>query len=130
MTTRSGERREALNLLYEADMKGLDPSQMIQHAPEGLTRVLVEGVAANLMEIDEVIGSAAEGWTVARMPSVDRAALRLGCFELRFQTDVPTAVAIDEAVEAAKELSTDESGRFVNGVLGRIARETEKTEER
>ncbi|MEX0992088.1 MAG: transcription antitermination factor NusB [Actinomycetota bacterium] len=124
MSSRTKERRAALELLYEADIKGLDPTAVAQHAPEGsFTRELVEGVAAHLSDIDETIGAAAQDWTVERMPAVDRAALRLACYELRPDSGTPPAVAIDEAVDSVKALSTEESGRFVNGVLGRIARE-------
>jgi transcription antitermination protein NusB len=87
------------------------------------TRELVEGVGARLEELDRLIGAHAEGWTVARMAAVDRAILRLACFELLYRPDVPPAVAISEAVEAAGELSTEGSVRFVNGILGRISRE-------
>jgi len=83
----------------------------------------VLGVADRLPELDEVIGGAAEEWTVGRMAAVDRALLRLAAHEILHREDVPAAVAIDEAVAAAKELSTEDSGRFVNGVLGRIARD-------
>jgi N utilization substance protein B len=81
---------------------------------------LLEGVVANRARIDELITEHAEGWSLARMPVVDRAVLRLGLYELLFCDDVPDVVAIDEAVELAKNLSTDDSPRFVNGVLGRI----------
>jgi N utilization substance protein B len=87
------------------------------------TAELVEGVVAHRERIDELLGSYAEGWTVERMPGVDRAVLRLGVFELLWRPEVPDAVAIDEAVELAKTLSTDESPRFVNGVLARVLRD-------
>jgi N utilization substance protein B len=86
------------------------------------TRDLVEGVAQHLDEIDRAIGDVAEGWRVDRMPSIDRTILRIATFELILPGDVPPGAAIDEAVRAAKELSTEDSGRFVNGVLGEIAR--------
>lgn len=89
---------------------------------------LVEGVQANRPRIDEILSEYAEGWTVARMPDVDRALLRLGVYELLWRDEVPHAVAIDEAVELAKSLSTDESPRFVNGVLGRVLRDSPPTE--
>jgi N utilization substance protein B len=73
--------------------------------------------------IDEIVSAHAEGWTMARMPGVDRAVLRLGVYELLWREDIPDAVAIDEAVDLVKSLSTDESPRFVNGVLGRVLRE-------
>jgi N utilization substance protein B len=84
---------------------------------------LVKGTAEGMKEIDRTLGAHLEGWTVPRMAAVDRAILRVACYELG--SAVPAAVAISEAVEAANELSTDDSGRFVNGVLGRIASERE-----
>jgi transcription antitermination protein NusB len=80
-------------------------------------------VQANLERIDEILADYAEGWTVQRMPGVDRAVLRLGVYELLWRADVPDAVVIDEAVELAKSLSTEESPRFVNGVLARVLRD-------
>ena len=84
-------------------------------------REIVDGVADHRDEIDELIASYAQGWTIDRMPNVDRAVLRLASWELLHNPEVPAAVAIDEAVELAKEYSTDDSARFVNGVLGKIA---------
>ena len=81
---------------------------------------LVEGVVEHRDRIDEIISTYAEGWTLDRMPVVDRAILRIAMYELLWCTDIPDAVAIDEAVELAKLLSTDESPRFINGVLGRV----------
>jgi N utilization substance protein B len=86
-------------------------------------RELVEGVEAKLPELDGLIAERSEGWTVARMAVVDRTILRLAMFELLYRPDVPVSAAISEAVEAATELSTEDSGRFVNGILGKIARE-------
>jgi transcription antitermination protein NusB len=83
---------------------------------------LVEGVAAHQERIDELIAGHARGWTLDRMPVIDRSVLRLAVFELLERPDVPIAVIIDEAVELAKRFSTDDSGRFVNGVLSAIAR--------
>jgi N utilization substance protein B len=85
------------------------------------TVTLVDGVASHRARIDEILAEHSEGWPLHRMPAVDRAVLRLGLYELLWSTDVPPAVVIDEAVELAKSLSTDDSPRFVNGVLGRIA---------
>jgi N utilization substance protein B len=82
---------------------------------------LVEGVVAHRREIDQLISSLAEGWTLARMPAVDRNVLRLGAFELLYRADVPPGVAVSEAVDLAGRLSTDESAAFVNGVLARVA---------
>ncbi len=130
MTARSKARKRAVDLLYEADLRGGDPLGTLadrvalgQPPVNAYTVELVEGVAAHRERIDELLGRYAEGWTVERMPGVDRAVLRLGIFELLWRDDVPDAVAIDEAVELAKTLSTDESPRFVNGVLGRILRD-------
>jgi N utilization substance protein B len=125
---RHGERRHAIDVLYQADVTGQDALAVLatwRGAERGIgafAEELVRGVAEHLPEIDALLGEAAEAWTVDRMPSVDRTILRVACLELRFRDDVPPAVAIDEAVEAAKELSTEDSARFVNGVLGRVAR--------
>lgn len=81
---------------------------------------LVEGIIANRSRLDDLLAEHAEGWTLSRMPAVDRSLLRLGLYELLFVPDVPDAVVIDEAVELAKSLSTDESPKFVNGVLGKV----------
>jgi N utilization substance protein B len=128
MTARSKARKRALDLLFEADLRGMDPvgilaDRVAAAAPpvQAYAAELVEGVAAHRVRIDEIVASYAEGWTLDRMPAVDRAVLRLGVYELLWRDEVPDAVAIDEAVELAKSLSTDESPRFVNGVLGRIA---------
>jgi N utilization substance protein B len=127
MTARSKARKRALDLLFEADLRGVDPIGILAERipaagpPVGeYAASLVEGVAEHRDRIDEILASYAEGWTLERMPAVDRAILRLGVYELLWRDDVPDAVAIDEAVELAKSLSTDESPRFVNGVLGRI----------
>jgi len=116
----------ALDILYEADIVSRPPSAVARewHAagrsvPDYAAK-LVEGVERELGEIDGVLGSNSEGWTVHRMAVVDRTILRVACHELR--SGVPAAVAINEAVEAANELSTEDSGRFINGLLGRIAR--------
>jgi transcription antitermination protein NusB len=127
MGARSKARKRAVDLLFEAEARGLDPVALLSErvgSPDAppvndYTVALVEGVAAHREEIDRLISEHAEGWTLPRMPAVDRAVLRLGLFELLW-SDVPPAVAIDEAVELAKTLSTDDSPRFVNGVLGRV----------
>lgn len=130
MAARSKARKRALDVLYEADLRGTDAlatlAQRVALADPPVneyTIELVEGVQANRARIDSILADYAEGWSVARMPDVDRALLRLGVYELLWREDVPDAVVIDEAVELAKLLSTDESPRFVNGVLGRIIRE-------
>lgn len=84
-------------------------------------REIVDGVSDHQEEIDELISSYAQGWTIDRMPNVDRAVLRLAAWELLHNPEVPAAVAIDEAIELAKQYSTEDSARFVNGVLGKIA---------
>ncbi len=129
MAARSKARKRAVDLLYEADLRGADPvttlAERVTLADPPIsdyTIELVEGVAEHRQAIDELLSSYAEGWTLERMPGVDRAVLRVGLYELLFSTEVPDAVAIDEAVELAKALSTDESPRFVNGLLGRVLR--------
>lgn len=118
----------ALGVLYQADVSDLRPSEVLEQREavgepvRGFGRELVLGVEARLLKIDALLGCYARDWTVPRMAAVDRAALRIACYELLFSEDVPTSVAIAEAVEAVKELSTDESGAFVNGILGEIAR--------
>ena len=125
-----GSRREAreraLSLLYEAEAKGIEPSAVLAElplVPEPFTVDLVEGVGKHMDTLDELIRRYAKGWKLERMPAVDRALVRLGIFELMERPDIPTAAIISEAVELAKRYSTDESGRFVNGMLGRIAEE-------
>ena len=91
--------------------------------PDELTLLLVHGVADRRPELDELITRHARGWALERMPSIDRCVLRMAIFELLHRSDVPTAVILDEAVELAKVYSTDDSGRFVNGVLSAVARQ-------
>lgn len=119
-----------MDLLYEADLRGTDVVGTIAERialadppVNDYTVELVEGVNGSRPRIDEILTQYAEGWDLDRMPDVDRAILRLALYELLWREDVPDAVAIDEAVELAKSLSTDESPRFVNGVLGRILRD-------
>lgn len=124
--TRREARERALALLYEAEQKGLRPLAVVLDdlplAPEPYAGELVVGVSDHLAELDEVIGRYSHGWTVARMPAVDRMLLRMATFELA-HTDVPVGAAISEAVELAKRYSTDESHTFVNGLLSRVATE-------
>jgi N utilization substance protein B len=128
MSARSKARKRALDALFEADQRGVDPLKLIAERtaaggfpplPE-YALTLVEGVSENAERIDELLATYAHGWTLDRMPAVDRAVLRLGTWELMFNDDVPDAVAIDEAVELARTLSTDESPGFVNGLLARL----------
>jgi len=130
MPARSKARKRAVDVLYESDLRGADAVATLKDRValaeppiNDYTIELVEGTAQRRARIDEILAAYAEGWTVERMPGVDRAILRLGIFELLWRDDVPDAVVIDEAVELAKSLSTDESPRFVNGVLARILRD-------
>jgi N utilization substance protein B len=135
MTTRRKARKRALDVLYEADLKG-EPIQTVlasalgRIVPPPPTHLayavsLVEGIAAHVDRIDELISSYAEGWTLERMPVVDRNALRIGAFELLYEDDVPDTVAVSEAIALVRNLSTDESPSFVNGVLGSLQRDKE-----
>ena len=120
---RTDARERALILLYEAESKGIAPSEVLsaQISPaDELTTLLVEGVESNRDHLDEVIAAHAKGWTLQRMPTLDRNVLRIASFELMSRPDVPVAVVLDEAVELAKRFSTDDSGRFVNGVLSAL----------
>lgn len=129
MAGRRRARRQAIEICYQADVLGEHPMEVLETWEEAgrkvapFARELVEGVAERREELDRLIEAHAEGWSLTRMPALDRTILRVACYELLHRPDVPPAVAIDEAVEAAKELSTEDSGRFVNGVLGAIARE-------
>lgn len=123
-----GSRREAreraLSLLYEAESKGSTPDDVLAElpvAPDEFAVELVTGVGAHRDELDEIIRRFARDWKLERMPALDRALLRLGVFELVHLRDVPTGAVISEAVELAKRFSTEESGRFVNGMLSAIA---------
>ena len=127
MPARSRARKRALDLLFEAEQRGVDPLVLVgDRLANGLTPVpefavaLVEGVQAHRERIDEVLSTYAQGWSLERMPAVDRTVLRMGAYELLFDDEVPDAVALDEAVTLARELSTDESPAFVNGLLGRL----------
>jgi N utilization substance protein B len=131
MTTRRKARKRALDVLYEADLKGESIQAVLASAlgridPPAPTHLayavsLVEGVAAHVGRIDELISSYAEGWSLERMPVVDRNLARIGVYELLYVDEVDDAVAITEAVELAKQMSTDDSPRFLNGILARIA---------
>jgi N utilization substance protein B len=123
-----GPRREAreraLGLLYEAHAKGISPAAVLAEVPvppDPFAAALVQGVGACEAELDAIIGRYAVDWSVERMPVVDRTLLRMATWELLHRDDVPTAAVISEAVELAKVYSTEESGRFVNGVLGSVA---------
>ena len=135
MNPRHTDRRRALDALYQADVMGVRPTAVLEQWREAtgeevgeFTLELVRGVEEYHEDLDILIGETATGWSVDRMAVVDRAILRLATHELLHVPETPVAVAIDEAVEAANELSTEDSGRFVNGVLGRIATEPEVAE--
>jgi N utilization substance protein B len=130
-----GSRREAreraLSLLYEAEAKSIEPGEVLEDLPlppEQFTAELVAGVGECMAEVDDLIRRFAKGWKLERMPAVDRALLRLGIYELMQRPEIPTAAVISEAVELAKRYSTDESGRFVNGMLARIAEEVRSSD--
>ncbi len=129
MSARSKARKRALDILFAAELRGQSPVEALDTAiAEGegptndYTATLVRGVVANQAEIDELVAKASEGWSLERMPAVDRNVLRLGVFELLHVDDVPDGVAISEAMNLVRDLSTDESPAFVNGVLGSILR--------
>jgi N utilization substance protein B len=127
MAARSKARKRAVDVLYEADLRGREPLDLLREriadespaVPDHAVR-LVEGVAEHAARIDRLIDEHAHGWTLGRLPDVDRAILRMATYELLWVDDVPDAVVINEAVELAKALSTDDSASFVNGVLGGI----------
>ena len=129
MGARTKARKRALDVLFEAEQRRLDPLTLLADriAQPGTEAALpqysvdlVEGVVAHRDRIDEIIATHSHGWTIERMPAVDRELLRIGAGEILFNDDVPDAVAVDEAVELARDLSTDESPGFVNGLLGRV----------
>lgn len=129
MAARSKARKRAVDVLYEADQRGLPALEMLarriaepgtEAALPQYSVTLVEGVVERRERIDEVLSTYSRGWTLERMPAVDRAILRLGVWEILWADDVPDAVAVDEAVRLAGSLSTDDSPSFVNGMLGRV----------
>lgn len=123
---RSNARERALYLLYEARSKGITPVEAIELQviePDELTQLIVRGVAEHQERLDAMIDRKATGWSIERMPVIDLNVLRIGAFELAERPDVPVAVVLDEAVELAKQFSTDDSGRFVNGVLAALVSE-------
>jgi N utilization substance protein B len=127
MDARSKALKRALDILYAAEAREADQLTVLDErraAPPPLgeyAEAVVRGVAEHRTRVDELIAQHSVDWTLARMPAVDRAILRIAVWELVYSPDVPPAVAVDEAVELAKSLSTDNSPRFVNGVLGQIA---------
>jgi N utilization substance protein B len=133
VSARTKARKRALDILYSADVRQIPIEQALateaeraanEPSREGswlYARELVDGVVDHRAEIDELIETYAQGWTLARMPAVDRAILRIGVWELLYNDEIPTGVAISEAVEAATVLSTDDSSGFINGLLAKIA---------
>lgn len=128
MAARTKARKRALDILFESESRGLtsggtlaDRLEVNDPPVNPYTVSLVEGVAANVEQIDALLSEHSHGWTLDRMPAVDRNLLRIAVFEILHVDDVPDPVAISEAVELATELSTDESPRFVNGLLSKIA---------
>ena len=132
MSARSKARKQALDLLYETDIRGTNLVETLAsrdipaEGPDArpireYTKELVNGVSDNRRKIDELITTYAQGWDMDRLPAVDRNILRLGIYEILWSTDVPMSVAIDEALILAKELSSDDSSKYIHGILGRIA---------
>jgi N utilization substance protein B len=124
MAPRREARERALGLCYEREARAITADALLDDlpaAPDPYAEKLLRGVEQHESELDQLLRKYSEHWAVERMPAVDRAVLRLGCFELTHEPDVPTAVVISEAVELAKQYSTEKSGRFVNGLLARIA---------
>lgn len=129
MLERSKARRQALNILYQREITGEPVSRILDDGsysseggePSDFCRELVLGVEANQPRIDEVISATSENWSIGRMPLVDRSILRIAVFEILYAEDIPDSVSINEAVELAKSYGGDDSSKFVNGVLGRLA---------
>ena len=135
MSARSKSRKRALDVLFAAEARGIDPLVVLAERMEPpigpdlhsyaamgeYAESIVRGVVEHQHRIDDLLSEHARGWTLDRMPAVDRAVLRIAVYELLYSLDVPPAVVVTEAVDAAKLLSTDDSPKFVNGVLGQIA---------
>lgn len=132
MSARSKARKAALDLLFEADIRGTSALEtlvvrdVVEEGPDArpirdYTRELIVGISEHYRKIDELITTYAQGWDMDRLPAVDRNILRLGIYEILWGEQIPDAVAIDEALDLARELSTDDSAGFIHGVLGRIA---------
>jgi N utilization substance protein B len=129
MSARTKARKRALDVLFESEVRGLALDGTLEErlaSPEPpvkeYTVELVRGVTEHRSKIDELLASYSEGWSLERMPAVDRNVLRIGVFEVLYVDDVPDAVAVTEAINLVRDLSTDESPAFVNGVLGNIVR--------
>jgi transcription antitermination protein NusB len=130
VSARSKARKRALDLLFEAEQRGVNADALLtqriaqpatQHSLNEYTVEIVRGVVAKWVEIEELLATYSQGWSVERMPAVDRAILRIGAWEVIYSEAVPDGVAISEAVALATSLSTDDSPTFVNGLLARLA---------
>jgi N utilization substance protein B len=129
MAARSKARKRALDILFECDARDVMPLDLLEERETAgdppvndYTSLLVRGIAANIGRIDELLTAYAQGWSLDRMPAVDRNVLRIGIYEVLYVDDVPDAVAVSEAINLVRDLSTDESPAYVNGVLGNILR--------
>ena len=127
MSARSKARKTALDLLYEADIRKSSAltllsqrQEQVEYLIRDFTKELISGVEEHRRKIDELIVTYSQGWDMDRMPVIDRNILRLSIFELLWSKEVPPAVAIDEALELAQTLSTDESSKYINGVLSKV----------
>ncbi|MEY3169080.1 MAG: hypothetical protein RL421_323 [Actinomycetota bacterium] len=127
MSTRSKARKAALDLLYESDIRKTSPQTLLtkrvtelEYVIRDFTKDLVDGVESHRRKIDELITTYSQGWDMDRMPVIDRNILRLGIYELLWSESVPTSVAISEALELAQTLSTDDSSKYINGVLSKV----------
>lgn len=137
MLERSRARRQALQILYQRDITGENVGYILSTAsysvedgePDAFCRQLVLGVDRHLSELDEMIGEVSENWSVSRMPLVDRNILRLSAYEILHEPDVPASVSINEAVDLAKVYGGEDSSKFINGVLGKIASRHEGNKE-
>jgi N utilization substance protein B len=129
MAARSKARKRALDVLFESEVRGLAPGATLEDRDgptNEYTRTLVGAVVEHRVRIDELIAAYSQGWSLDRMPAVDRNVLRLGICEVLYVDEVPDAVAVSEAMNLVRDLSTDESPAFVNGVLGNIVRDKAK----
>jgi N utilization substance protein B len=132
VSARSKARKQALDILYESDIRSsdalaiLESRDVVEEGPDArpireFTRELISGVAANKRKIDELIATYAQGWDMDRLAAVDRNILRLGIFEIVWNDELADGIAIDEAITLAKDLSTDDSATFIHGLLGKIS---------
>ena len=132
MSARSKARKQALDILYESDIRSADAlsilefRDVVEDGPDArpirdFTRELISGVAANKRKIDELIATYAQGWDMDRLAAVDRNILRLGIYEIIWSDELADGIAIDEAITLAKDISTDDSANFIHGLLGKIS---------